>query len=150
MFSNIADSSKAGFIVADSTKSSALVVMSANLRNQFIFLRISFLDRSMVSLVSISKAKQFASSQTTAAFPKTSFSRSEERLWTGLVDARSVFFPCLAAHSAAVPAMTVLPTPPLPPKKMYFIRGWSFRYLVMLIVIWSTVILLGMESGFLR
>src|SRR3990172_9276170 len=32
MFSNIADSSNAGFIVADSTKSSALVVMSANLQ----------------------------------------------------------------------------------------------------------------------
>jgi hypothetical protein len=41
----------------------------------------------------------------------------------------------LAAHNAAVPAMTVLPTPPLPPKKMYFIRGWFFMYWVMLVVI---------------
>jgi len=41
MFSNIADSSNAGFIVADSMKSSALVVMSANLRNHRIFSRIS-------------------------------------------------------------------------------------------------------------
>ncbi len=56
MFSNMADSSKAGFIVADSIKSSALVVISANFKNQLIFSRISFLDRSMVSRVSISKA----------------------------------------------------------------------------------------------
>ena len=56
MFSNIADSSKAGFIVADSMNSSALVVMSANLRNQLIFSRISCLERSMVSRVSISNA----------------------------------------------------------------------------------------------
>ena len=54
MFSNMADSSKAGFMVADSTKSSALVVMSANLRNHWILSRISCLERSMVSLVSIS------------------------------------------------------------------------------------------------
>ena len=54
MFSNMADSSKAGFIVADSTKSSALVEMSANLRNHWIFSRISTLDRSIVSFVSIS------------------------------------------------------------------------------------------------
>ena len=39
MFSNMADSSKAGFIVADSTNSSALVLMSANLRNHWIFSR---------------------------------------------------------------------------------------------------------------
>ncbi len=54
MFSNMADSSKAGFIVADSTNSSALVLMSANFRNHSIFSRISFLDFSMVSWVSIS------------------------------------------------------------------------------------------------
>jgi len=50
----MADSSKAGFIVADSTKSSALVLMSANFRNHWIFSRISFLERSIVSRVSIS------------------------------------------------------------------------------------------------
>ncbi len=54
MFSNIADSSKAGFMVADSTNSSALVLMSANLRNHSIFSRISRLDFSIVCLVSIS------------------------------------------------------------------------------------------------
>jgi hypothetical protein len=54
MFSNIADSSKAGFMVADSTNSSARVEISANLRNHWIFSRISRLERSMVSLVSIS------------------------------------------------------------------------------------------------
>ena len=54
MFSNIADSSKAGFIVADSTNSSALVEISANFRNHWIFSRILCLERSMVSLVSIS------------------------------------------------------------------------------------------------
>ena len=54
MFSNMADSSKAGFMVADSTNSSALVLMSAKRRNQLIFSRISLLDRSMVSRVSIS------------------------------------------------------------------------------------------------
>src|SRR3972149_5310753 len=42
------------FIVADSTKSSALVVMSANLRNHRIFSRISTLLRSMLCRVSIS------------------------------------------------------------------------------------------------
>src|SRR5213592_292725 len=54
MFSNMADSSNAGFIVADSTKSSAFVEMSANLRNHWIFSRISRLERSIVSRVSIS------------------------------------------------------------------------------------------------
>jgi len=54
MFSNMADSSKAGFMVADSTKASACVRISANLRNQLTFSLISFLDFSMVSLVSIS------------------------------------------------------------------------------------------------
>ena len=54
MFSNIADSSNAGFIVADSTKSSALVEMSANFRNHWIFSRISRFERSIVSRVSIS------------------------------------------------------------------------------------------------
>src|SRR5207245_10146294 len=54
MFSNIANSSNAGFIVADSTKSSALVGMSANFRNHWIFSRISRFERSIVSRVSIS------------------------------------------------------------------------------------------------
>jgi len=45
MFSNIADSSNARFIVAESTKSSALVEISANLRNYLIFSRISPLLR---------------------------------------------------------------------------------------------------------
>ena len=54
MFSNIADSSKAGFIVADSTNSSARVLISANFRNHWILSLISVFDRSIVCFVSIS------------------------------------------------------------------------------------------------
>ncbi len=77
-----------------------------------------------------------------AVLPKTSFSRRLERLWTGLVEASSVRLPCLAAHRAAAPAMTVLPTPPLPPKKMYLSFGCSCMKRVMLTVIGFIAVLL--------
>ncbi len=93
MFSNMADSSKAGFIVAHSTKSSALVLISANFKNHWIFSRISFLDFSIVSLVSISYAQRFCASFTGVAAPNTDCPRRPERLWTGLVEASSVHFP---------------------------------------------------------
>jgi hypothetical protein len=41
-------------MVADSTNSSAFVEISANFRNHWIFSRMSRLDRSIVSRVSIS------------------------------------------------------------------------------------------------
>src|SRR5947209_14508294 len=52
----MADSSNAGFIVADSTNASAWAEISANLRNQRIFCLMSCLARSMLSFVSISYA----------------------------------------------------------------------------------------------
>ena len=128
MFSNIADSSNAGFIVAVSTNSSALVVMSANLRNQRIFSRICTLLRSMVSLVSISYAQRFGTPATGTCLPSTSWPSRFVRLWTGFVDASSVRRPCRASPMAAAAAKTVLPTPPLPPKKRYFCAGCSRRY----------------------
>ena len=120
MFSNMADSSKAGFMVAVSMNSSALPRISANLRNQSIFSRISTLERSIVSLVSISNAVRLATPVTGTGRPKTSWSSIPERLWTGLVEASRVCLPIRASPTAAAPARTVLPTPPLPPKKRYF------------------------------
>ncbi len=120
MFSNMADSSKAGFIVADSTKSSAFVEMSANLRNHLIFSRISTFDRSIVSFVSISYAHRFGAPSTGVCFPSTFWPSSDERLWTGFVEASIVRRPSWALWSAVAAAKTVFPTPPLPPKKMYF------------------------------
>src|SRR5574341_1272022 len=128
MFSNMADSSKAGFMVADSTKSSALVEMSANLRNHWIFSRIWSLLRSMVSLVSISYAHRFGAPSTGVCVPSTSWPSRLVRLCTGLVEASMVRRPCCACHSAVEAAKTVLPTPPLPPKKTYFSPAWSLRY----------------------
>ena len=116
MFSNIADSSNAGFIVADSTKSSALVEMSANFRNHWIFSRISRFERSIASLVSISNAARPGTPRTSVALPKTSWSSRPDRLWTGFVEASSVRRPSRASRTAVAPARTVLPTPPLPPK----------------------------------
>ncbi len=120
MFSNIADSSNAGFIVADSTKSSAFVEMSANFRNHLIFSRISTLLRSIVSFVSISYAQRFGTPSTGVCLPRTFWPRRLERLWTGFVEASIVRRPSWALWSAVAAANTVLPTPPLPPKKMYF------------------------------
>jgi hypothetical protein len=127
MFSNIADSSNAGFIVADSTKSSALVVMSANLRNQRIFSRISSLLRSMLCRVSISQPQRLDTPSTATCLPSISWPNRVVRLCTGLVDTSSVRRPCRASPMAAAPAKTVLPTPPLPPKKKYFSVGCSRR-----------------------
>ena len=117
MFSNIADSSKAGFIVAASTNSSAFVEISANLRNHWIFSRISRFERSIASFVSISWAHRLSTPWIGVALPNTSWSRAPVRLWTGFVEASSVRLPLRARWTAVVAAMTVLPTPPLPPKK---------------------------------
>ena len=124
MFSNIADSSKAGFMVADSTNSSARVLISANFKNHWILSRISRFERSIVSLVSISYAKRFGTPLTGVCLPKTSWSRRLDRLCTGLVDASSVRLPASAAQTAVAPAIAVLPTPPLPPKKTNFNCEW--------------------------
>ena len=118
MFSNIADSSKAGFIVAASTNSSALVEISANFRNHWIFSRISRFERSIASRVSISNAHRFSTPVTAVGLPKTSWPRRPDREWTGLVDASRVRLPVRARWTAFIPAMTVLPTPPLPPKNV--------------------------------
>ena len=69
MFSNIADSSNAGFMVALSTKASAWVEISANLRNQRILVLMSCLERSMVSLVSISYAHRLGTPVTWVGAP---------------------------------------------------------------------------------
>src|SRR5271157_373653 len=45
------------------------------------------------------------------------------RLCTGLVDAKIVRLPCCAICMAVTPAITVLPTPPLPPKNMNLSLG---------------------------
>jgi hypothetical protein len=85
MFSNIADSSNAGFVLAASTNSSAFVLISANFRNHWILSRISFLLRSMASRVSISSAQRFWVPWTGVCLPKTSCPSRPDRLWTGLV-----------------------------------------------------------------
>jgi hypothetical protein len=77
MFSNIADSSNAGFIVADSTKSSALVEMSANFRNHWIFSLISVFERSIVSRVSISYAQKLGTPLIAVWLPETSWPASD-------------------------------------------------------------------------
>src|SRR5262249_9580079 len=83
---------------------------------------------SMVSLVSISYAQRLLTPSTAACLPKTSCPRRPERLCTGFVEASIVRRPCPANQSAVAPAKTVLPTPPLPPKKMYFRPGCSATY----------------------
>src|SRR5262249_16757773 len=54
--------------------------------------------------------------------------RRPERLCAGLVAAGNVRLPCPASQSAVAPAMAVLPTPPLPPKKTYLRSRCSLRY----------------------
>src|SRR5581483_1117259 len=120
MFSNIADSSKAGFIVADSTNSSARVEISANFRNHWIFSLISVFERSMVSFVSISYAQRFSEPSTRLGRPKTSWPRRLDREWTGFVEQSIVRLPLAASQSARAPAIAVFPTPPFPPKNTYF------------------------------
>jgi hypothetical protein len=116
MFSNMADSSKAGFIVAASTNSSALVEISANFRNHWIFSRISRFERSIASRVSISNAHRLSIPLTAVALPNTSCPSRPDSEWTGLVDASRTRLPERARWTALTPAMTVFPTPPLPPK----------------------------------
>src|SRR5579872_1381801 len=123
MFSNMADSSKAGFMVALSTNESAWVEISANFRNQRIFCLMSCFDRSMVSLVSISYAQRFGTPVTAVGVLLTSWLSSPLRLCTGLVDARMVRRPACAIWMAVTPAITVFPTPPLPPKNKNFSLG---------------------------
>src|SRR5512135_2996583 len=128
MFSNMADSSKAGFMVALSTNASACVEISANFRNQRIFCLMSCLERSMVSLVSISYAQRLSTPATGVGLPYTSWPSRPLRLCTGLVEARIVRLPWRASCKAVTPAITVLPTPPLPPKKVNLNLGCAAMY----------------------
>src|SRR5438128_8346524 len=89
---------------------------------------MSCLDRSMFSLVSISYAHRLLTPPTATALPYTFWSSRPLKLWTGLVDASNVRLPCRARCSAVAPAITVFPTPPLPPKKVYFRFGSVSMY----------------------
>src|SRR6059036_1045138 len=73
--------------------------------------------------------------------PETFRPRRPDRLWTGLVEARSVRLPRPASQSAVVPAIAVLPTPPLPPKNRYWTPGWSARYPAIDVVISRPVVM---------
>src|SRR6266852_2478130 len=89
---------------------------------------MSCLDRSMFGWGSISYAQRLLSPPTATGLPYTFWSSRPLRLWTGLVDASRVRLPCRARCSAVAPAITVFPTPPLPPKKVYLRFGRASMY----------------------
>src|SRR6266851_9226047 len=89
---------------------------------------MSCLDRSMFSFVSISYAQRLLSPPTATGLPYTFWSSRPLRLWTGLVDASRVRLPCRARCSAVAPPITVFPTPPFPPKKVYLRFGPPSMY----------------------
>src|SRR5260370_23351415 len=82
----------------------------------------------MFSFVSISYAQRLLSPPTATGLPYTFWSSRPLRLWTGLVDASRVRLPCRARCRAVAPAITVFPTPPLPPKKVYLRFGRASMY----------------------
>ena len=106
--------------------------MSANFRNQLIFSRISCLDRSMVSLGVDFEGKAVLFIADHGGFAKDILLQEIGKAVNGIGGGEQGFSALLGRPKAAAPAMTVLPTPPLPPKKMYFNLGWSFMNMSML------------------
>ena len=100
MFSNIADSSKAGFMVALSTKASAWVETSANFRNQRIFCLMSCFERSIVSFVSISYAHRLGTPLTAVGFAVDVLVQQPAQAMHGLVEASMVRLPSSAPDAA--------------------------------------------------
>jgi hypothetical protein len=113
----MADSSNAGLVAAMSMKGRASTGMSAHLRKSRTRRPMFCRYASTVSRVSTSMANRFGTPPTGLVRPPPrSWPKTLESECTGLSEAIRVLRPWLAKCSAMAADITVLPTPPFPPK----------------------------------